>query len=236
MPDNSNQSRIEGGNMLTILRWIWRNKVRLGVLIAIVAAGLAFCDFHVAGASEGLVYSDLSDVPNHDVALVLGTSKYAYDGRLNLFYVPRIEAAAKLFHAGKVRGVIVSGDNGRTEYDEPTHMKDDLVELGVPAEFVTCDYAGFRTLDSVHRIERVFQESSYIVVSQDFHVRRALYIARDRGHNAVGLAVRTPGGFRGLKIRLREVLARTKAVLDVNVLNSAPKYLGDLERVGKRPI
>jgi SanA protein len=208
----------------------------LGLLIAIGVCGLAACDWHVAGASDGLVYSDPADTPRREVALVLGTAKYVQGGRLNLFYQPRIDAAAKLFKAGKVRGIVVSGDNGRADYDEPTQMKADLVALGVPAEFITCDYAGFRTLDSVHRLERVFQESSYIVVSQDFHVRRALYIARDRGHNAVALAVRTPGGYWGAKVRLREVLARAKAVLDVNILKSNPKYLGDLEYVGKRAI
>jgi len=220
--------------MMTIFGVIWRNKIRLGLLVAIVAGGLVFCDFHVAGASDGLVFSNPADAPHRDVALVLGTAKYVQGGRLNLFYLPRIQAAAKLFHAGKVRGIVVSGDNSRTDYDEPTHMKSDLVALGVPAKFITCDYAGFRTLDSVHRIERVFQEPSYIVVSQEFHVRRALYLAAHRGHNAIGLAVRTPGGYRGMKVRLREVLARAKAVLDVNLLNTNPKYLGKLEYVAKR--
>ena len=221
--------------MKTILRRIWRYKVRLGLLVALGIAALAFCDWHVAGASDGLVYSDAADAPTREVALVLGTAKYAGSGRTNMFYHPRIKAAADLFKAGKVRGIVVSGDNGRTDYDEPTQMKADLIALGVPAEFITCDYAGFRTLDSVHRIERVFQESSYIVVSQEFHVRRALYIASDRGHNAVGLAVRTPGGYWGVKIRLREILARTKAILDVHILKTDPKYLGDLEHVSKRP-
>jgi len=169
------------------------------VLLAIAAAaGLWICDSHVAGASDGLVYFDPAEAPKRDVALVLGTAKHVQGRRLNMFYQPRIEAAAGLFQCGKVRGIIVSGDNGRTEYDEPSEMKADLIALGVPAEFITCDYAGFRTFDSIHRIERVFQESSYIVVSQEFHVQRALYIARSRGHDAIGLAVRTPGGYQGL--------------------------------------
>ena len=221
--------------MKTILRKIWRNKVRLVLLIvALGVATLAFCDWHVAGGSDGLVYSDAAGAPRREIALVLGTAKYAASGRMNVFYHPRIAAAADLFKAGKVRGIVVSGDNGRTDYDEPTQMKADLVALGVPAKFITCDYAGFRTLDSVHRLERVFQESSYIVVSQEFHVRRALYIAADRGHDAVGLAVRTPGGYWGARVRMREVLARTKAVLDVNILKTTPKYLGDLEYVCKK--
>ncbi|MDP6544976.1 MAG: ElyC/SanA/YdcF family protein [Phycisphaerae bacterium] len=219
--------------MRAVARKIWRNKVRLG-LIGVLA--LAVCDWHVAGASDGLVYSETAGTPRREIALVLGTAKYVQGGRMNLFYWPRIEAAANLFKSGKVRGIVVSGDNGRTDYDEPSQMKSDLVDLGVPARFITCDYAGFRTLDSVHRLERVFQESDYIVVSQEFHVRRALYIAGDRGHNAVGLAVRTPGGYWGAKVRLREVLARAKAVLDVHILKSDPRYLGNLEYVAKRPL
>ena len=212
------------------------NWVRLGRILVLGVAVMAFCDFHVVGASDGLVFCEPEQTPSREVALVLGTAKHVQGGRLNWYYQPRIEAAAKLFHAGKVRGIVVSGDNGRPEYDEPTQMKADLIALRVPAKFITCDYAGFRTLDSVHRLERVFQQSNYIVVSQEFHVQRALYIANARGHNAIGLAVRTPGGFWGSKVRLREILARTKALLDVNILQTNPKYLGDLEHVAKRAI
>ncbi len=219
-----------------ILRRIWKIRVRLILLLIAAVGTLAVCDWHVASASEGLVYFDDTEIPAREIALVLGTAKYAQNGRTNQFYLPRIEAAANLFKAGKVRGIVVSGDNGRSGYDEPTQMKTDLIARGVPSEFITCDYAGFRTFDSVHRIERVFQESNYIVVSQEFHVRRALYIARDRGHNAIGMAVRTPGGYWGIKIRLREVLARAKAILDLHALKSDPKYLGDLEHVNKQPI
>ncbi|MCP4093596.1 MAG: hypothetical protein GY747_09110 [Planctomycetes bacterium] len=126
-----------------------------------------------------------------------------------------IAAAAKLFHAGKVRGIAVSGDNGTKEYNEPEQMKADLVAQGVPSGFITCDYAGFSTLDSILRIEQVFQERAYIVVSQEFHVRRALFLAAKPGHDAVGFAVPGPTGYWGTKVRVREVLARTKAFLDV---------------------
>ena len=223
--------------MKRMLRKFWHYRYRIVLLLVVAGvACLAICDWHVASASDGLVYSNIVDTPSRPVALVLGTAKYLKNGRRNLFYVHRIEAAAQLYEAGKVRAIVVSGDNGRVEYDEPSQMKADLVELGVPAEFITCDYAGFSTLDSIHRAERVFQEPDYIVVSQEFHVRRALFIAADRGHNAVGYAVSTPGGFFGAKVRLREVLARVKAVLQVHALGSGPKYLGRLEDVQKRPI
>jgi SanA protein len=222
--------------MKNIVRKIWKVRNRIVLMGIAGLACLTICDRYVASASDGLVYRDVSQTPSRPVALVLGTAKYVQGGRRNLFYISRIEAAAQLYKAGKVRAIVVSGDNGRVEYDEPSQMKADLVELGVPAEFITCDYAGFCTLDSVHRAERVFQESQYIVVSQEFHVRRALFIAADRGHDAVGYAVPTPGGYWGAKVRLREVLARVKAVLQVHALGSDPKYLGQLEDVPKRSI
>lgn len=200
------------------------------------ALAIAFCDWHVGHHPEGTIFERAKAAPRRPVALVLGTSKYVVGGGTNVFYTQRIEGAAALYHAGKVQGILVSGDHGTPYYNEPDQMKADLVALGVPADFVTCDYAGFRTLDSVVRIEEVFQETSYIVVSQDFHVRRALYIAKDLGHDAIGLAVRMPAGYWGTKVRLREVLARVKVVLDVKILHTEPRMLGEREVVPKHEI
>jgi len=215
---------------------VWRRKKLCLGLVLLGAVSIVFCDQYVARASNGRVYRSVDDVPHREVALVLGTAKYVQGGRLNLFYRPRIEAAAELFKAGKVRGIVVSGDNGRVDYDEPSQMKSDLIALGVPAPYVTCDYAGFRTLDSVYRLERVFEQTSYVVVSQDFHVRRAIFLGESRGHRAVGLAADGPSGYWGARVRLREVLARCNAFLDVYLLRTQPRFLGRLEPVGKRPV
>lgn len=214
--------------------WVWR--YRLGTMAAAGVLALWFCDWSVGRSGKNLLFQEVERVPARPVALVLGTGKYAASGGFNLFYTPRIEAAAALYHAGKVRALLVSGDNGRSDYDEPTQMKADLVALGVPQEHITCDYAGFSTLDSVLRAGKVFQEQEYVVISQEFHVQRALYLAQSQGHDAVGLAVRSPQGYWGTKIRLREVLARVKAMVDVHVLHSSPTYLGQLEVVAKRPV
>lgn len=220
--------------MKKALYWIWncRNRIVLAIVSGLMV--LLFIDWHVGQVSAGNVFFDLAVVPEKKIALVLGTAKFIQRGRLNLFYMPRIQASAELFKAGKVRGIVVSGDNGRTDYDEPNQMKRDLIALGIPEHYITCDYAGFSTYDSIQRVERVFQESSYIVVSQGFHVQRALYIAMDRGHDAAGFAVSSPGGYEGVKIRLREILARAKAFLDVNIRRPDPKFLGPLESVNKK--
>ena len=200
------------------------------------AAAFAFAvwaDGHVAARAAGRVYDNIDEIPKRDVALVLGTSKYA-NGRLNSFYTSRIRAAAALYNAGKVDGILVSGDNGREDYNEPAQMKEDLVALGVPAEYITADYAGFRTLDSIYRAEEVFGLQTYTVVSQPFHLERALYLAGQRGQDVIGYAAYGPAGYWGRRVRAREVLARALAVLDVEVLRREPRFLGEPVYVNRR--
>ena len=205
------------------------------LLLAPLAAGAfaLWADGHVEQAAAGRVYDDLAAVPHREIALVLGTSKYSR-GRLNSFYTGRIRAAAELYHAGKVDGILVSGDNGTASYNEPAEMRADLIALGVPAEHITADYAGFRTLDSIYRAGDVFGLDSYIVVSQPFHIERALYLADQRGHDAIGYAARGPQGVHFQRNRAREVLARAKAVLDVEILHLGPKFLGEPVYVNRR--
>lgn len=186
-------------------------------------------DQYVAAVSEEDIYDDITLVPERRVALVLGTGKWAPSGRINLFYKYRIEAALALYKSGKVERILVSGDNSREDYDEPTQMRDDLIQLGVPADHITRDYAGFRTLDSIIRAKEVFGLDSYVVVSQRFHCLRAVYLAQSADVDAVGFCAREVGGATGIKIRLREVLARTQAVVDLNVLDRKPKFLGPQE-------
>jgi SanA protein len=214
-------------------------RIVLVVLILLLFTPLAagafalWADGHVEQIAAGRVYDDLDALPHREVAVVLGTSKYSR-GRLNSFYVGRIRAAAELYHAGKVNGILVSGDNGTAEYNEPGDMRADLIALGVPAEHITADYAGFRTLDSIYRAGDVFGLDSYIVVSQPFHIERALYLADQRGHDAVGYGARGPQGVHFQRNRAREVLARAKAVLDVEILHIGPKFLGEPVYVNRR--
>ena len=205
------------------------------LLTPLAAGAFAFwADRHVEASAAGRVYDDLDALPHREVAVVLGTSKYSR-GRLNSFYVGRIRAAAELYHAGKVDGILVSGDNGSADYNEPAEMQADLIAQGVPAEHITADYAGFRTLDSIYRAGEVFGLDSYTVVSQPFHIERALYLADQKGHDAIGYAARGPEGVHFQRNRAREVLARAKAVLDVEILRIGPKYLGEPVYVNRRP-
>lgn len=178
--------------------------------------------------AEGNVYSSADHVPFNRVGLVLGSSKYL-GGRPNPFFARRIEAAARLFQAGKIRHLIVSGDNSRKDYDESSDMKLALMALGVPDSCITPDYAGFRTLDSVIRCKEIFGVDSVTVISQEFHNVRAIFLAETAGMYAVGFNAEDAPQVYSAGTARREWLARTKAVLDVYILGTEPKFLGKRE-------
>ena len=195
--------------------------------VAAPAAGVVLCNAWIVISSKPRVYDDLAKVPRRDVALVLGTSRTTADGRWsNPHFTHRIEAAAALYHAGKVRRFLVSGDNHAQGYDEATDMRDALVAAHVPIESIALDYAGFRTLDSVVRAKEIFGQTRLTVVSEPFHNYRALFICRKYGIDAVAFNAR-PVSLRVSRWpAIREWLARVKVVLDLYVLRTHPKFLG----------
>ena len=189
-------------------------------------------DVGIRIASSGRLYdkTTIEQIPDARAAVVLGCVRVLRDGSRNQFYGYRIRAAADLYKAGKVKAVIVSGDNHVKGYDEPSDMKEDLVAAGIPSEKIVCDYAGFRTLDSVVRAKEVFGAERFIVVSQPFHVRRALFLAWGFGCDAYGYAAEDVRGINSAKTLLREQLAKIAALMDV-VIRRRPKFLGRKERL-----
>lgn len=177
--------------------------------------------------SQGFLHDAADTIPSCDVALVLGCSRYLENGRDNLFFKYRIASAAELYHAGKVEFLLVSGDNHVEAYDEPTDMKQALIELRVPANKIVCDYAGFSTLDSVVRAKEIFGQKEIIVVSQEFHNRRAIFIGRSKGVDIYGYNATNVSGHGSFRTMIREELARVKTVLDIWLLNRSPRYLGE---------
>lgn len=194
-------------------------------LLSLAAGFILWNDYHITMQTQDRIFTDVKSVPPRPVALLLGTSKYAHR-RVNLFYLHRIEAATELFLSGAVRAILVSGDNAQRAYNEPAMIKRDLVRRGVPAEFITLDYAGFRTLDSVVRAKAVFGQSALMVVSQRFHCERAIYLGDAFGVDLIGFAVKDLSGPSAAKIRRREIFARAKAFLDIHILSAQPKFLG----------
>lgn len=169
-----------------------------------------------------------ANVPYNKVGLVLGTSPKMPSGKPNFFFTSRIDAAARLYKSGKVSYLLVSGDNGSKQYDEPTAMRDALVAAGVPAKAIYLDYAGFRTLDSVVRADKIFGQSSITIVSHRFHNERAIYIAEHHGMKAVGFCAKDARlTKRSLMTTLvRESASRVKMFLDF-ITGRKPKYLGE---------
>ncbi len=144
-----------------------------------------------------------------------------------------MEAAAELYHAGKVSYLLVSGDNHKQGYNEPECMRQSLIALGVPASLIVLDYAGFRTFDSMVRCKKVFGQDSVTVISQLWHNERALYIAK---HSDLDAIAYNAGDVRMkwyyVKSRSREMLAKVKVVLDVT-FGKKPKFLGKPVIIGR---
>ncbi len=209
-------------------RWF----VAAGLAAAVAAVLFAWSDRRIRESSRDRIFDRLEDVPERPVGLVLGTAAKVADGRDNLFFRYRVRAAAELFRAGKIRYLLVSGDNGRASYDETADMRDALMALGVPAEAIYRDHAGFRTLDSVIRCKRVFGQEAVTIVSQRFHNERALYIARSEGMDAVAYCARDVSVRASPLTYVREYFARAMALCDVHLLRRPPRYLGERVRIG----
>jgi len=195
--------------------------------IAIEAARLV-----VTRASKNRLYSDASAIPHRRVALVLGCPKRIPGGWSNPFFENRMAAAAELYYQRKVDFLVVSGDNHVHGYDEPTDMKEALVERGVPFERIYLDYAGFRTLDSVVRVKSIFSQDKVTIVSQRFHNQRAIFLASHQGIDAIGFDAPDVAPEYALKTMLREQFARVKAVLDIYLFHTQPHFLGQKIAIG----
>jgi SanA protein len=172
-----------------------------------------------------------ADAPRRRVAVVLGARVYR-NGGLSHPVRLRLRAALALYRAGKVERILVSGDNGRASYNEPEVMRRWLVGHGVAPEHVRCDYAGFRTLDTCARARLVWRLERPVLVSQRFHLARALYLADAWGLDALGVSADGPDGWSARRRdRLREPLARILAWLDVNLFRREPRFLGPREHI-----
>lgn len=198
----------------------------LAFILMLVIANLV-----VSSNASGKVFDDVKDCPSVNVALVLGTSKNTSRGGNNYYFSNRIDATVELYKAGKVKYIVVSGDNSTASYDEPTDMKNALVEAGIPAEKIYLDYAGFRTLDSMERIGKVFGQKEVIIVSQRFHNERAIYLGEHFGLTCYGYNAKDVARAGGFKTKVRERFARVKVFWDI-LFGVDSKFLGKPVKVG----
>jgi len=201
------------------------------VVVFLAAATFGTCAWVIQQAGKGRVYDRADAIPVRDVGLVLGTSERRLDGGDNPYFKYRIAAAAKLYHVGKVKHLLLSGDNHLQGYNEPEDMKRSLVAQHVPPGVITLDYAGLRTLDSIVRAEKVFGLRRFTIISQRDHDERALLIARQYGIDAIAYAADDVGFGYAMKAHVHEWFAEVKVVLDLFVLHTAPRYLGAKETI-----
>ncbi|MBO9640321.1 MAG: YdcF family protein [Siphonobacter aquaeclarae] len=191
-----------------VIKW----SIKLGFVVLIV---ILSCNVWVVWSTRDQNYYFVKSLPANDVGLVLGTSKYVASGRENLFFRYRMEAAARLYREGKIKVLILSGNNDSEYYNEPRDMEQALVSLGVPANVIQHDFAGKRTYDSIVRCREVFKHKNVTVISQPFHNARALFLADQLGVEAVAFAAQdVPNGY-SVRTLVREYLARPMAVVDV---------------------
>ena len=208
-------------NKLLALR-IVRYLILLGFLGLLLTTYLAY---HINKETEAYIYDRVEELPSTYTALVLGAS-VRRNGELSTMLRDRVESALLLYNKGKIKRFLVSGDNRTTNYNEPVAMKKYLLERGVPEEDIFMDFAGFDTYDSVYRASYIFEVDSAIVVSQRFHLPRAVYIARSMGLNFYGYN----GDRREYELesrnRFREVAANVKAWIEL-LINKEPHFKGD---------
>lgn len=190
------------------------------------------CNLIIIYSSTKRLFDDPQQVPSTRVAMVLGTSHSLRSGQPNPFFHNRIAAAAELYHLGKVQYILVSGDNRTRHYNEPQQMRRALLQYNLPDSVIYLDYAGLRTLDSVVRSQKIFQQDSILIISQKFHNQRAIFLARSKGIYAIGYNAGGVETGSALKTYIREYFAKVKVFVDI-LIRKQPRHLGDEITIGQ---
>lgn len=204
--------------------------------ITLIAAGLiamALMAFFIINAvvtanADKYMYSidDIAEIPKAECVLVLGAKVYG-DESLSAVLKDRVDYAILIYEAGKADKILFTGDHGQTDYDEVNSMMDYAMQKGVPKEDIFLDHAGFSTYESIYRARDIFQVSNLVIVTQEFHLARAVYIAQKLGLDAYGINSNPRQYANAKKDAFRESFARVKDFFLVNVFLPEPKYLGE---------
>lgn len=187
---------------------------------------IAWANYSIRKDSAPLVSYKIAEVPETKTALLLGTGKTLSNGLPNAYFYNRIQAAIDLYKSGKIRYIIVSGDNSTKDYNEPEDMQLALMQYGIPKDHIFMDHAGFRTLDSVIRAKDIFGQTQLVIISQKFHNERAVFLARKNGMEAFGYNANDVNKYAGFKTNMREYLAKAKVYWDL-LFGVEPKFGGE---------
>ncbi len=199
--------------------------IAVGILVVLAGVFTLAANLVITQKSDEYIVASPEDAPHAQCAIVLGARVFQ-DGSLYAMTADRMDVAIRLYELGKVDKLLISGDHGTTTYDEVNAMLEYAVERGVPAEDVFTDHAGFDTYDTMYRARDVFMVQTAIVVTQSYHLSRAVYTARTLGLEAVGVGADLRPYLHPLRNEAREILARTNAFLQLHITHPGPKYLG----------
>lgn len=172
-------------------------------------------DLFITLSNKNKIFSDINILPSKEYCLLLGTSKYTRKNTENLFYRYRIDAVKELYNKNYAKKIIISGDNRVKSYNETKYMKNDLIKGDIPQEALIIDSDGFRTIWSISNLFSKYRINEAIVVSQKFHLERAIFIGKIFGLNLIGYTAKPVYGISGLKIQIRERGARLRLLLDL---------------------
>ena len=208
------------------MKFILRKRFKLFLLIVFLSIGFFISiNLYINKSSEAYIYNDISKIPYAYTALVPGSLVYS-DSSLSLIVRDRVDKAIELYQTGKVKRILLSGDHGRKNYDEVNCMKKYLLDKGIPEADIFTDHAGFDTYSSVVRADKVFCVKEMIIVSQKYHLSRALYIAHKKGFTSVYGFVADKRKYSGMRMfKIREYMANIKAFFYI-LVNKKPHFLG----------
>lgn len=199
------------------------------IIIACLLVGIIIfsINFYIIKSTEDYVFTDIKKLPKVDAVIVLG-AKVSKE-KLSYVLEDRLVSGINIIYANKAQAILLSGDHGRKEYDEVNSMRKYILRrnFNIQKEQIFMDHAGFDTYDSMFRAKEIFDIKSAIIVTQDFHINRSVYIARNLGIEAYGFSVNEEMYKESIRLnwRFREFLTRVKAFKDV-LINSKPTYLG----------
>lgn len=207
MPYLNQEESIARLSLLQKINKLSRRILKLVVLFhLLVVVILLVIDATTSYIVRDKVYTEISQIPPQEYAVVLGTAKFYSKNVINEYYKYRLEAAKQLVNNKKVEQLLLSGDNKTPYYNEPKMMMNDLLKMGVSRHQIRQDYAGYTTFDSILRAKLVYKLPRFVIVSQKFHCERALLIAKFRDIDAICYVAKYPDG--AYQVRLREFVAR----------------------------
>jgi SanA protein len=195
------------------------------LLCAIFILGIISINLLIVFKSKEFIFNKVDEVPKCYTAIVLG-ALVSKSGDLSDILQDRLDMAIELYKKDKIKRFLLSGDHGRKNYDEVNSMKNYLIQKGIKTEDIFLDHAGFDTYNTMTRAREIFEVTDVVIVSQEFHLSRAIYIARKKGLTAYGIVADRRNYISIARLQFREYLANVKAFFEV-LINKQPKFLGN---------